>query len=300
VQGKENVGMQSFEFEAKETQVLDWLLALPTIANAVDLAPDGKNVEASAAVAQVVQDLLRGPDSFQATHPESTTPSKADDDSRPLGAKLIQPLPNEARRQSEPCESWLAPSMAMLEIEAEQQRLRERLGMEQAEGHVEQEPVPLYWKIDLPEVAKVLTQRGILPGHFCAVEHPHTTLLYIGGTDDSRAAELSGLPLDRFRAMRSELEVQRGEELEVFITEIVIEENVACAKILLPASVPCVNTVPHVTLGTKRGVPARYANEVLEEVQAGRTEGVTSIKLPTPKKLTGTIALESSCVLTSA
>jgi len=292
--------MQSFEFEAKEAQVLDWLLALPTIANAVDLAPDGKDVQASAAIAQVVQDLLRGPDSVQAFQPENTTPGKADEDSRPLGAKRIRHLQNSTCMQSEPCESWLAPSMAMLEIEAEQQRLRERLSRKQAEGQGEKEPVPLYWKIDLPEIAKVLAQRGILPGHFCAIEHPHATLLYIGGTDDSRAAELSGLPLDRFRTMRSELEVRRGEELEVCVTEIVIEQNVACAKVLLPASVPCVNTVPHVTLGTKRGVPARYANAVLEEVQAGRTEGVTSIKLPTPKKLTGRIALESSCVLTSA
>jgi len=292
--------MQSFEFEAKEAQVLDWLLALPTIANAVDLASTGKNAQASVAVAQVVQDLLHGPDSFQATHPESTAPNTANDDSRPCRSKRIRHLQNETCILSEPCESWLAPSMAMLEIEAEQQRLRERLGRKQAGGHGEQEPIPLYWKIDLPEIAKVLAQRGILPGHFCAVEHPHTTLLYVGGTDDTRAAELSGLPVDRFRAMRSELEVQRGEELEVCITEIVIEENVACAKVLLPASVPCVNTVPHVTLGTKRGVPARYANEVLEEVQAGRTEGITSIKLPTPKRLTGRIALESSCVLTSA
>jgi len=285
--------MESFAFDTKEAQVLDWLLAFPKIANAVELPVDENNVQATAAVAQVVQDLLRQASSVQVVHPGSTAKRKADNDSRPLGTKRGRQL------QSETCESWLAPSIVMLEIEAEQQRQRERLSRKQSGDHQEQEPIPLYWKIDLPEVAKVLAQRGILPGHFCAVEHPHATLLYIGGTDDSRAAELSGLPLDRFRAIRSELEVRRGEVLEVCITEIVIEQNVACAKILLPASVPCVNTVPHVTLGTKRGVPARYANEVLAELQAGRTEGVTSIKLPTPKKLRGTIALESSCVFAS-
>mmetsp|Transcript_48808 Transcript_48808/g.113137 ORF Transcript_48808/g.113137 Transcript_48808/m.113137 type:complete len:97 (+) Transcript_48808:665-955(+) len=94
--------------------------------------------------------------------------------------------------------------------------------------------------------------------------------------------------------MREALEALQGEVFEIRMTEIVIEENVACAKVSLPPIVPCANKVPHVTLGTKVGVPARYANEVLEEVQAGRTEGVTSILLPTPRPLRGRLMLEYS------
>merc|ERR1712154_606007 len=86
----------------------------------------------------------------------------------------------------------------------------------------------------------------------------------------------------------------QGEEFEVRMIEIVIEENVACAVVQLPPIVPCANRVPHVTLGTKPGIPPRFANEVLREVKEGRTEGVTSIQLPTPRPLKGKLTLEYS------
>lgn len=156
--------------------------------------------------------------------------------------------------------------------------------------------IPLYWKIELPEVTKVLSQRGILPSNFDPVKNPHTTLLYVGGeTDDARAAEAAGVSsVQQYVAMREALEALQGEEFEVKMTEIVIEENVACAIVALPPIVPCANRVAHVTLGMKPGVAARHANEVLDEVRAGRKEGITSIPLPTPRPLKGRVALEYS------
>lgn len=190
---------------------------------------------------------------------------------------------------------WLAQCRQALEVEKARERAK---ATEVARPRAEEprEQVPLYWKIDLPEVSKVLTQRGILPSSFTPVEHPHTTLLYLGGADgdDAQAAKKAGLSAEQFTGMREALEALQGEEFEVKMMEIVIEENVACAIISLPPIVPCANKVPHVTLGTKPGVPPRYANEVLEEVKAGRKDGVTSIQLPTPRPLRGRVTLEFS------
>lgn len=156
-------------------------------------------------------------------------------------------------------------------------------------------PIPLYWKIDLPEVSKVLsTSRGLLPASQTPVEHPHATLLYLGGDDDKTASKRTGLGVEQFKAMREALEALQEEEFEVRMTEIVVEESVACAVIELPPIVPCANKVPHVTLGTKPGVVGRYANDVLEEVKAGRREGITVIPLPTPRPLRGTLRIEYS------
>lgn len=155
-------------------------------------------------------------------------------------------------------------------------------------------PVPLYWKIDLPEVKKVLEKRGILPEHFVIVEHPHVTLLYLGASPDEVAAKKSELSLAQFNGMREALEALEGEEFEVRMTQIVIEERVACAVVSLPPIVPCTSKVPHVTLGTKMGVPPNFANEVLEDVKAGRTEGITIINLPAPRPLRGAVSLHHS------
>merc|ERR1712048_1398450 len=139
------------------------------------------------------------------------------------------------------------------------------------------------------------TQRGILPSNFTPVEAPHTTLLYPGGDgDDSTLAKRAGLSVEQFQAMQDALEALQGEEFEVKMTEIVIEESVACAIVSLPPILPCANKVPHVTLGTKPGVAKRYVNEVLTELRAGRKEGITSIKLPTPRPLKGKVSLEYS------
>merc|ERR1740139_1493257 len=99
------------------------------------------------------------------------------------------------------------------------------------------------------------------------------------------------MPLERLQGMREAFEALDGEEVEVRMTRIVIEERVACAVVSLPPILPCSSTVPHITLGTKMGVPPRYANELLEEVQAGRTEGITTIDLPAPRPLRGVVSL---------
>jgi len=156
-------------------------------------------------------------------------------------------------------------------------------------------PRPLYWKLDLPGISKTLTQKGLLPAGLVPAENPHTTLLYFGGTSaDDVAAKRSGISLDQFRGMREALEAFEGEEFEVRILRIIVEDSVACAVVSLPPVLPCCNKVPHVTLGTKPGVAPRYANEVLEELQAGRKEGINVIELPNPRPLRGRVMLEYS------
>jgi len=154
------------------------------------------------------------------------------------------------------------------------------------------------WKIDLPEVAGVVTQRGILPTTFVPMEHTHCVLLRVNadGTAIPDEAGDSGAPMlsaERVAAMRDALEALEGEEIEVRMTEIVIEESVACAIVELPPIVPCAFKVPHVTLGTKMGVSPGVAARLLEEVRGGRTGGVTCIKLPKPRPLSGRLVFES-------
>jgi len=199
----------------------------------------------------------------------------------------------------DPHREWLSQCRRALQ----DSKAKEKEKVQQAQAQSATDPsapspaaaVPLYWKIDLPEVSKVLMQRGILPAEFTPIERPHTTLLYVGGEgDDATVAKRNSLPVEQFQAMRDALEALQGEEFEVKMTEIVIEEHVACAVVSLPPILPCSNKVPHVTLGTKPGVAPRYANELLEEVRAGRREGLTSIPLPTPRPLKGRVALEYS------
>lgn len=154
--------------------------------------------------------------------------------------------------------------------------------------------VPLYWKIDLPEVSRVLHQKGILPTSFTPVEHPHTTLLYLSGETDEECAKASNISLEKFVAMREALEALDGEVFEVRMMEIVIEAQIVCAVVSLPPIVPCANKIAHVTLGTNHGVSPKYANEMLEEVKSGRKEGITSIPLPTPRPLKGALMLQYS------
>ncbi|CAJ1408445.1 unnamed protein product [Effrenium voratum] len=102
------------------------------------------------------------------------------------------------------------------------------------------------------------------------------------------------MSLQSFRAARRKLERLKGSLVAVKMTEIIIEENVACALVELPQAVFCGAKVPHLTLGTRQNVPARHCNDVLEEVLSGRTEGITRIKLPKPKELRGKLDLETS------
>ena len=59
-----------------------------------------------------------------------------------------------------------------------------------------------------------------------------------------------------------------------------------CKAMALLPGVPCASKIPHLTLGTRENVPARHANDILEEiVSQGRTEGITRIKLPKAKEM---------------
>merc|ERR1711879_519465 len=131
------------------------------------------------------------------------------------------------------------------------------------------------------------SQRGILPSNFTPASTPHCTLLYLGGNgeDNDAVAKRAGISVEQLQAMLEALEALQGEVFEVRMTEIVIEEHVAVARVLLPPVLPCANTIPHVTLGLKPGTSGRYANDVLEEVRAGRQEGITSIPLAVPRVL---------------
>merc|ERR1711933_195221 len=97
-----------------------------------------------------------------------------------------------------------------------------------------------------------------------------------------------------FQGMREALEAFEGEEFEVRMLRVIVEDSVAVAVVSLPPVLPCCNKIPHVTLGTKQGVTPRYANEVLEEMQAGRKEGINVIELHNPRPLRGRVALEYS------
>jgi len=155
-----------------------------------------------------------------------TTPSKLGVEADSTGeAQTAMPWVEAARNHNKVIES--APAADLLP-ERESWIDRERGSMWEPEQEAT-ESLPLYWKIDLPEVSKVLTQRGILPSTFTPVKHPHTTLLWLGGvSDEQRAAELSNLPVEQFMAMQEALEALQGEDFEVKMTQIVIEENVAC------------------------------------------------------------------------
>merc|ERR1711957_478622 len=126
---------------------------------------------------------------------------------------------------------WLVQCEQALEVRHSHDASRTETPPQKTEDWT-QRPVPLYWKIDLPGMAKVLAQKGMIPSSFTTVDHPHATLLYVGGSeDDRRAAELSNLPVDQFQAMRDALKSLQGEEFEVKLVEIIIEENVICALI---------------------------------------------------------------------
>jgi len=211
-----------------------------------------------------------------------------------------------AAARADPPGEWLEKSRRLLEAEAERSAARAEGAADAKGGEAEGEAVPLYWMVDLPEVSKLVAKRGKLPPSHTPVERPHVTLLYLGGaTEDAQAAALANLPLNQFRTTRAALEALSGKTVEVQLTEaparrrpgaalaVVIEESVTCAKVALPSGVPCANAVPHVTLGTRAGVPARYANQVLEELRSGRKEGVTTVPLPSPKPLKGRVVLES-------
>jgi len=231
------------------------------------------------------------------------TPAIAAASAAAEGLAAQRPRPSQVTGGQGEGDDWLAQCQQALDVERvkDKARLDEKRREAADEEREEQKtakwsgPRPLYWKLDLPGISKTLTQKGLLPAGLVPAENPHTTLLYFGGTSaDDVAAKRSGISLDQFRGMREALEAFEGEEFEVRILRIIVEDSVACAVVSLPPVLPCCNKVPHVTLGTKPGVAPRYANEVLEELQAGRKEGINVIELPNPRPLRGRVMLEYS------
>ncbi|OLP90709.1 Dynein alpha chain, flagellar outer arm [Symbiodinium microadriaticum] len=284
------------DFAKLEADVIRWLLAREDVQSSVHLALAGKTDEASDAILTIVKGLID-------TAPTPSVPSAPSKQPKAKLAKRAATRPTkheapEKRARQEADEYWLdACSRA---VEADRLHCEERHRAKRtSEVHVEtprpEPPQPLFWRIDMPDVLKVLSQRGVLPRNFLPVVRPHVTLLYIGGEgSEERAAARAGLSTSEFQAAKHTLEKLRGSTVAIKMTEIIIEENVACAFVDLPKSIPCGSKVPHLTLGTRQGVPARHANDILEEVREGRQEGITRIRLPKPKELRGVLDLETS------
>eukprot|EP00931_Biecheleriopsis_adriatica_P051674 TRINITY_DN30000_c0_g1_i1.p1 TRINITY_DN30000_c0_g1~~TRINITY_DN30000_c0_g1_i1.p1 ORF type:complete len:310 (-),score=73.89 TRINITY_DN30000_c0_g1_i1:204-1133(-) len=297
---------EGVSFTSLEAAVIRRLLTRQDVQDSVRLALSGKQDEAAAALLVAVKGLLEG--SIPAAEAKDKTAASTrrvrprdQNDASDAAAKrprceTQKPL---AAKQNLGTEYWLEKSTRAVEVERltaeERSRAKQTGEAQELTGKQSEKPLPLFWRIDLPEVTKVLSQRGVLPSTFLPVVRPHVTLLYLGGgIPEDRAAARAGLSRSQFQAAKATLERLKGQTLSVKMTEIIIEENVACAVVSLPADLPCGSKVPHVTLGTKHGVPAKFANEVLEEVKAGRKEGVTCIKLPRPKELKGVLDLETS------
>ncbi|CAE7525283.1 ODA11, partial [Symbiodinium pilosum] len=125
-------------------------------------------------------------------------------------------------------------------IQAEERQRAKRSEVVDLEVPRPESPLPLFWRIDMPDVSKVLSQRGVLPRSFLPVVRPHVTLLYIGGDlSEERAAARAGLSMSEFQAAKQTLEGLKGATVAIKMTEIIIDENVACALVDLPEGVPC-------------------------------------------------------------
>merc|ERR1711871_1245320 len=121
--------------------------------------------------------------------------------------------------------------------QAEKKKLAEQEAKEVAERCL---PKPMFWKLDLPEVKTVLSNKGILPGDFVKIEHPHATLMYLGGEEDSeKIARKSGLTVLQVDGMKEALECMKDDIFEAQLTQIVVDENMACGVLTLPSILPC-------------------------------------------------------------
>jgi len=138
----------------------------------------------------------------------------------------------------------------------------------------------LFWQLDATEIADALSSPDALPARYERIDDPHVTLLYVGGGSIEASAAKSGISPKRFTALCENLERIKGTEVVVTVNRIIFEDNIAVAEVSLPSGVPCSSRVPHVTLGTRNGVPPRYSNDVLAEVAEGRREGITIVEMP--------------------
>ncbi|CAE8643362.1 unnamed protein product [Polarella glacialis] len=197
-----------------------------------------------------------------------------------------------------PQREWLSQCKRAVEAEKAAAKAQEGVKLAVAAEKLRQEqralgmqPVPC-WIFDVPEVSQVLAQRGILPACFVPADAPHVTLLQLTADgDDSAAALQLGLAPEQFAAMREALEALEGEQFEMRMTKIILEESIACAMVSLPPILPCVCRVPHVVLGKRKGASVGNPEMMLEAVKAGSNTSVTCIDLPTPRPMMGTVRL---------
>jgi len=303
------------DFGKVEARVLKWLLGHGEVAEAVDLALAGREKDAlDLLTGHVKQDLSKATAASDASAEEGEEESAADEEleEESCAASAVAASDSSSaldvvtrkrkadgveldRSQRRRGQSWVLACQDRLDAAraAEAAKLAAKQGEAQSRRPKPQDggSVPLYWKVDLPGMRQVLARPGMLPENLVIVEHPHITLLYLGGSGhDAAIARKTDLPVERVKACRETLATLQGKEVAVNMIQIIIEDRVAVAVVSLPPDVPCGSQVAHVTLATKQGVPPRYANEVLEDVQAGRTEGIVKIDLP-PKVLKGKVLL---------
>eukprot|EP00434_Breviolum_minutum_P024782 symbB.v1.2.021888.t1/scaffold1916.1/size96221/3 len=297
-----------------EEEVLELLLAREDVKRSMELAQEGQVEEATSSLLAILQDILAGSTigATRATDLDATPPGEPQPDMADVTPKrpCSESAEVEVKRPRMADEYWLEECSRAAEadrLQVEERSRAKALVRRDSEVIDVEAPTstgsfgscrmdkPLFWRVDLPEVLKVLSKRGVLPSNFLPVVKPHVTLLYLGGdlTDES-AAKRANLNLREFQHAKEALERLKGRTVAVKMTEIIIEENVACALVELPKGIPCGSKIPHLTLGTRENVPARHANDVLEEINQGRSEGITRIKLPKPKELRGILGLETS------
>lgn len=282
------------DFEDREEEVLRWLQRRRDVGEALYWDETGRGEAAAQAILSLAEELRS----------KTTAKRKAakQAEKRPLPTAPLPSTEEEPPAKKLAGQEWLVHSRAALDAE---RRVAKAIGLERkrsaelasakddaprAANAATQLGAPLYWQLEVPEVAEAVRQRGGLPNRLEPVADPHVTLLFLGGAPDAPAARRAEVDPKQFRANRLALEALDGKEVQVKLTRIVIEECVACAVVELPPGLPCLARVPHVTLGVRSGVPPKHSNDVLEDVAAGRTEGVMVVDLP-PRLLKARVSL---------
>eukprot|EP00913_Durusdinium_trenchii_P026665 g25020.t1 len=189
---------------ALEEEVLRRLLERAEVQAAVSLAREGKSHEAVSSLLVIIQGLLA--------------------EAKPKAvAKRVRTRPQEEKEQPETEKDDKTGEKAEEKRSADRLRTEEQarakaLRAEQASVSaapeiidVEVDGTPLFWRVDLPEVLKVLSKRGILPSNFLPVVKPHVTLLYLGGDlSEPKAAQRAEMSVEDFRKAKKTLENLKG------------------------------------------------------------------------------------------
>ncbi|CAJ1417504.1 unnamed protein product [Effrenium voratum] len=180
------------DFAEMEKEVVGWLLTRRDVKDCVEVAQAGNEEEATEMLLAVVQGLL------QAQPKAKAVTKRAAKRKGSLPGRAEEAESGQAKRR------WLEDCTRALEadrLESEELRRAKSAEIQEAPA-APPRPVPLFWRIDLPEVLKVLSQQGVLPRSFLPVARPHVTLLYLGGEDEDRAAAKAQMSLQSFRAAR--------------------------------------------------------------------------------------------------